>query len=318
MSENKKPTVDALIIGGSHAGLSAALTLYRALHTVVIFDGKKPRNRYATAVRHTSTWEGKLPEEMREASRRELLGTGLATFVDAEAREVLKTDDGAFEVTDDEGRKWPGRELLLATGSTDLFPGLEGYEELYTRGIYPCMFQFGYELRGSSSAGLLAIDGLAQPMHALMLASDAIKYADALAIYTNGNPGLAAQLSASQQMAAGMSVDDRKILRVGRGATSSSSSPSSSVLITFVDGTEKTEDFVHHRPLTRVAGRFVDQLGLAVTPMGDIEAPPPFCRTNVPGVFAAGDCASMMKIIPNAVATGAYAGCGMCRELLKS
>lgn len=177
------------------------------------------------------------------------------------------------------------------------------------------MFQFGYELRGSSSAGLLAIDGLARPMQAMMLANDAIKYANALTIYTDGNSELAAQLSASQ-MVAGMSVDDRKILRVGRGAMLSSSS--SSVLITFVDGTEKTEDFVHHRPLTRVSSRFVDQLGLAVTPMGDIEAPPPFCRTNVPGVFAAGDCASMMKIIPNVIATGAYAGCGMCRELLKS
>lgn len=136
MAEDEKPTVDALIIGGSHAGLSAALTLYRALHTVVVFDAKKPRNRYATAVRHTSTWEGKLPDEMREASRRELLDTGLVTFVDAEARTVLKTEDGAFEVTDDEGRRWPGRKLLLTTGSTDLFPDLEGYEELYTRGMY--------------------------------------------------------------------------------------------------------------------------------------------------------------------------------------
>lgn len=136
MAEDQKPTVDALIIGGSHAGLSAALTLYRALHTVVVFDAKNPRNGYATAVRHTSTWEGKLPDEMREASRRELLDTGLVTFVDAEARTMLKTEDGAFEVTDDKGKRWPGRKLLLTTGSTDLFPDLEGYEELYTRGMY--------------------------------------------------------------------------------------------------------------------------------------------------------------------------------------
>jgi thioredoxin reductase len=46
---------DVLIVGGSHVGFSAALTLYRITHTWVIFDSKKPRNSYSTAVRLTST-----------------------------------------------------------------------------------------------------------------------------------------------------------------------------------------------------------------------------------------------------------------------
>ncbi|KAK5636791.1 hypothetical protein RRF57_012503 [Xylaria bambusicola] len=179
------------------------------------------------------------------------------------------------------------------------------------------MFQFGYELRGSSSAGLLAVDGLAQPLQAIMLAKDAIKYTDVLTIYTNDNSELATQLAtqlAASPTIGAMSVDDRKILRFSEG-TRASRSPR--VIITFANGTETMEDFIHHRPLTRVANRFIDQLGLVVTPTGDIEAPLPFCRTNVSGVFAAGDCASVMKIIPNAIATGAYAGCGMSRELVK-
>ncbi|KAI0886475.1 FAD/NAD(P)-binding domain-containing protein [Annulohypoxylon maeteangense] len=311
MTKDKTPLVDALIVGGSHAGLSAALTLYRALHTTVIFDDNKPRNHYGTAVRHTSTWEGKTPDEMREASRKELLSTGLTTFVDRSVETLVKTDDGIFEATDDTGAKWRGRKLLLATGSTDVFPDIDGYQDLYTRGIYPCMFQFGYELRGSSSAGLLAVDGLAQPMFATMLARDAAKSADEVTIYTNGNGTLAAELSASQ-LGSGVFVDDRPIARLSRGAGALS------ILITFTDGTWKTEDFVHHRPLTRVAGRFVEQLGLALSETGDILAPLPFCRTSVEGVYAAGDCASLMKIIPNAVVTGAYAGCGMSRELPKS
>ncbi|KAK5636792.1 hypothetical protein RRF57_012504 [Xylaria bambusicola] len=129
-------TADALIIGGSHAGLSAALTLYRSVHTTVIFDNNMPRNSYATAVRHTSTWEGRTPAEMREASRKELVSTGLTTFVDATAESVLRTSEGLFEVTDNTGSRWQGRTLLLATGSTDIFPDLEGYLDLYTRGMY--------------------------------------------------------------------------------------------------------------------------------------------------------------------------------------
>ncbi|KAI0508616.1 hypothetical protein F5B22DRAFT_620496, partial [Xylaria bambusicola] len=47
---------DVLIIGGSHAGLSAALTLYRALYTSIIFDTQEPCNDRCTPTRLTPTW----------------------------------------------------------------------------------------------------------------------------------------------------------------------------------------------------------------------------------------------------------------------
>jgi gliotoxin/aspirochlorine biosynthesis thioredoxin reductase len=130
------PVTDVLIIGGSHAGLSAALTLYRVLHTCIIFDSKKPRNSYSTAVRLTSTWENRTPEEMKEASRKELLESGLTTFVDAQVTKIKKTSNGYFEATDDSGAKWVGRKVLLATGTRDIFPDIPGYAELFAQGMY--------------------------------------------------------------------------------------------------------------------------------------------------------------------------------------
>ena len=40
---------DALVVGGSFAGLSAALQLARARKTVCIVDAGAPRNRFAAA-----------------------------------------------------------------------------------------------------------------------------------------------------------------------------------------------------------------------------------------------------------------------------
>lgn len=135
MTQSEAPVTDVLIIGGSHAGLSTALTLYRALHTSIIFDSQKPRNNYSTAVRLTSTWEDQQPEEMREASRKELRAAGFTKFVHAEVQKVEKKDDGLFEATDDKGVKWLGRKVLLATGACDVFPDLPGYTDVYAKGM---------------------------------------------------------------------------------------------------------------------------------------------------------------------------------------
>jgi len=175
---------------------------------------------------------------------------------------------------------------------------------------FPCMYQFGYEFRGCASAGLLAVDGLSNVMQSTMLADDGNKFADMMNIYTDNNSSLASEISAAVQTSS-VAVDDRKIKALTDGENSSG------VTIEFEDGSKKTEAFLVHRPKTQLDRTLVDQLGLKILPTGEIEVMPPFCRTSVPGVYAAGDCGSMMKIIPNAISMGAYAGCGISRELPK-
>ncbi|KAF2264632.1 thioredoxin reductase glit [Lojkania enalia] len=300
--------VDVLVVGGSHAGLSTALTLYRALHTCIIFDSKNPRNKYSTPIHLTPTWDHKHLDELKEASKKELRASGIVDFIDVEIVKVEKTNDGLFRATGSDGQTWIGRKLLLASGSKDKHLNIPGYSEIYAHRIYPCMFQFGYEQKGCPSAGLLAIEGLGNVPHATMLADDGNKFASKMTIYTNQNPILEAEITASLQTP-DIVVDDRKIkrLRTGDGP--------SDVVIDFDDGTSKVEGFLVHRPETELDRTLVDQLGLKVSARGDIEVMPPFCQTSVFGVYAAGDCASPMKIIPNAISMGAYAGCGIAREL---
>ena len=121
---------DALIVGGGHAGLSAALTLYRQQHTSLIFDTHKPRNAWSTSTHILAGWEGAQAEALRSESRLELLQTGLVTFRDCEAQSVEKTGFG-FEVIDAEGQRWKGKKLLLAMGKRNVFPGIPGYAANY-------------------------------------------------------------------------------------------------------------------------------------------------------------------------------------------
>lgn len=121
---------DVLIVGGGHAGLSAALTLYRQLHTSLIFDTQHPRNAWATPTHILTAWEGRHAEDLRAATRKELLETGLVSFRESEAREVKRTDIG-FEIVDSGGQHWAGKKIIIAVGKEDVFPDIPGYVENY-------------------------------------------------------------------------------------------------------------------------------------------------------------------------------------------
>lgn len=141
-----------------------------------------------------------------------------------------------------------------------------------------------------------------------------------MTIYTNSNPTLAAQITDSLQTS-DILVDDRKILRLSKPrASATSSSPSSTstgIVIEFVNGETAAEGFLVHRPITVLNRSIPEQLSLEYGPIGEVRTLSPFCKTSLEGVYAAGDCASMMKIIPNAINMGAYAGAGIARELPK-
>ena len=58
---------DAIVLGGSHTGLSAVLTPYCALYSVIILVSHRPKNRHSTPIHLTPTWEHQHPEALREA-----------------------------------------------------------------------------------------------------------------------------------------------------------------------------------------------------------------------------------------------------------
>ncbi|ROW06315.1 hypothetical protein VPNG_07477 [Cytospora leucostoma] len=267
---------DVAIIGGGPAGLTAAATLARQLHTAVVFDSHNYRNAKATQMHMVPGHEGKDPAEFRRESKEGILSHySNIEFQDAEVTKVEKKSDSHFIITDGSGKAWNFRKLLLGIGSSNIYPAIEGYEELWAVRIFHCLFCKGYEERGAPSAGVLAVIPIALPTEMLVglaihAAENAAQLSERVTLYTHGNEALTAGLNAIIKKEE-WTVEPRPIRRLAEGEMSS-------VTVEFEDGSSNNEKFLVNQPLTVAAGPFVAQLGLATTQLGDIQAEPPFTR----------------------------------------
>lgn len=188
------------------------------------------------------------------------------------------------------------------------------YDSLLTLEVshsFHCLFCHGYEERGAESAGVLAIGDVGSVHPALHLARSAKQLAKKVTIYTDGAQELADSLMgglhASEKGA--IVTDTRPISKLVKDKEATA------VSVHFSWGPPAREGFLVHRPKTQVNGPFAQQLGLQLTPQGDLLTTQPFYETSVPGVFAVGDCASPGKIVANAVASGASAGAGATAKI---
>lgn len=76
---------DAIIIGGSFAGLSAALYIARARRSVCIIDTGLPRNRFATHSHRVFAQDGSEPATMLATARSHVASYPTAILVAGEA-----------------------------------------------------------------------------------------------------------------------------------------------------------------------------------------------------------------------------------------
>lgn len=159
---------DVAIIGGGPAGLAAASALARQLHTAVVFDSKQYRNAKATAMHMVPGHEGKHPADFRRESRGNLSKYSTIEFHDVRVEKVEKKSDSEFLLTDSIGKNWQFRKLLLAVGSSDIFPDIDGCEPLWGERIFHCLFCKGYEDKGAPSAGVLAVAPIPLPIEMLV------------------------------------------------------------------------------------------------------------------------------------------------------
>ena len=85
--------------------------------------------------------------------------------------------------------------------------------------------------------------------------------------------------------------------------------------INFQDGTTFFLDALYARPLFEQHCRIAEALGVGLTDDGYIKVDT-MQKTDVPGIFASGDCTARMRTVANAVATGTTAGMMINRELV--
>jgi thioredoxin reductase len=92
------------------------------------------------------------PEVFRQTARADL--TRYDT-IHQHRREVIsarRLGDGTFEAHLQGGRRVRARKLLIATGVFDQVPAIEGFLELFGRGVFQCPYCDGWEVRGAGVA----------------------------------------------------------------------------------------------------------------------------------------------------------------------
>ncbi|KAH7381081.1 hypothetical protein BKA64DRAFT_764962 [Cadophora sp. MPI-SDFR-AT-0126] len=321
--------VDALVIGGGAAGLGAALALCRQNHSVIIFDSGDYRNKVASEMHMVSTWDHRKPHEFRAAARAELVSRypDQCTFVDRAVRAIKVNTtrmQTTFEARDEAGSRYQGRKVILATGSRDLLPCINGFEECWGRGIVHCLLCHGHEESGSPSAGILAVDVFAEPSTLLRVLRACKQFVSRVCVYTNGNTRVAAQLREATSLVSGCDIEPVVIERLemvhpSRDGPQTIMKPSIRIVLE-AEEEDKEHERAHthawlvYHPGTEQASDLPSQLGVELTADGDIKLGA-FQETSQPGVFAAGDCSSPHKYFSTASVMGHMAGAGAAQQL---
>jgi thioredoxin reductase len=120
---NKEEAIEVIIIGGSYAGLSAALALGRARRQVVVLDTGQPCNRQTPHSHNFLTQDGATPAELAAVSRAQVLAYPTVQLRN-EAAVAAAGENGNFTITTASGTVLRARKLLFATGIRARFAGL--------------------------------------------------------------------------------------------------------------------------------------------------------------------------------------------------
>ncbi|WP_229412852.1 NAD(P)/FAD-dependent oxidoreductase [Massilia sp. Root335] len=289
---------DVIVVGGSYAGLSAALQLARARRNVLVIDAGRRRNRFARHSHGFLTQDGSEAAAIATQGRAQLQAYPNVAWASDTA--MSATGDGEyFEVTLSDGGTVSGRRLVLALGVTDTLPGIEGLAERWGRSVFHCPYCHGYEL-DEGDIGVLATGELSMH-HALMLPDWG-----RVTLFLNDafTPSDAQHEALARR---GVTLEAAPVARIDGEAD-----------VVLRDGRRLPMTGLFVVPRTTVAGALPRQLGCAMEagPMGEFVATDAMKATNVPGVFCCGDMARAAGSVALAVADGAMAGVATHRSLI--
>jgi thioredoxin reductase len=294
---------DVIIIGGSYAGMAAALQLGRARRSVLVLDGGHRRNRFASHAHGFLGHDGQSPEAIAVKGRTEVLAYPTVEWRDAVVRQTA-ADAGEFIVRT-EDQEYRSKRLILATGVGDELPSIPGLRERWGQTVFHCPYCHGYELN-KPPLGVLGTNPLS--VHHAVLVSEWAA-ANQMTLFLNGAFEPDTDQLADLQ-ARGISVERERVIRAGGDAPS--------IDLTLQDGRTTRLEGLFVVPQTVLENPFAKQLGCALEdgPVGQYYKTDLTKETTVPGVFACGDAALAMGSVSFAVADGAMAGVATHRSLV--
>ena len=274
---------DVIIIGKGPAGISASLYVKRAgLNALIIGNGlgalekaKEIENYYGIAV----TGKELAKEGIKQAERLQIpIKTEETVSVLYDKTFIVETNKNKYE----------SKAVLLATGTNRISPKIKGLKEFEGKGVSYCAICDGFLYRGQD----VAVLGCGE--YAIHEAQELANIVKSVTILTNGENNM--QLG--ENLKNNITVNKKQIKEL-----------IGDKIIRKVEFTDDTElqirgIFVAEGVATSID--FARKLG-AKTANNKILVNSKM-ETNVPGLYAAGDCTGGLLQVSTAVAEGAIAG----------
>lgn len=281
---------DVIIIGSGPAGISASLYTARAnLKTLIISKGigilekvNKIDNYYG--LENTLTGE-----ELQEIGINQAKKLG----VEFEEDEVVKIDYEDVFMIETINSRYKAKAVIIATGTSRKAPKINGIKEYEGRGISYCATCDAFFFRGKDVAVLGAQE------YALHEAEELERVANSVTILTNGEEPV-------QNRSINFDIEEKKI-REFRGSNSIEEIHFEDNTIKKIDGVFVAIGTATSSDLARKVGARIDEKGNILVDEG--------MSTNVPNLYACGDCTGGILQIAKAVYEGMVAGMSAIKSI---
>ena len=286
---------DVIIIGGSFAGLAAALQLGRARRKVTVLDTGLPRNRFGHHSHGVLGHDHKPPQDILAEARQQLARYPAIKLVSARADSISGAID-AFSVLTGDGETLEARRLILSYGVADQMPNVPGFAESWGTSIVPCPYCDGFEVADQHWGVVWSGPHSHQSVRLFQ------DWTNKLTVFADGldiAPELLADLAHRN-----IPVEPGRIIEIahhkGHIATANLDT-----------GRNVAVDVLFAQPRNKPSASLHESLGLATvdTPVGVALKVDERRQTSMPGIYAAGDLATpFLPSVTQSSWQGAMAG----------
>ncbi|MDQ6481402.1 NAD(P)/FAD-dependent oxidoreductase [Dyadobacter sp. LHD-138] len=291
---------DVVIIGGSYAGLSAAMALGRAIRKVLIIDAGKPCNRQTPHSHNFITHDGAKPAEISALAKAQVLAYPTVRFENDTVVDVTGANNDFTIVTEQKGA-FTAKKIIFATGVSDIMPAIPGFSESWGISVIHCPYCHGYEYSGQNTGIFMNGEG------ALEFVKLIDNWTQKLTLFTNGKAAF------NKEMFSKISNPDFRIVEKeikellhDRGHLSE---------VVFKDGSREELDAMYAKLPFQQHTDIPARIGCEINDAGYIKVDE-FGKTSVAGIFAAGDNTLRLRSVSSAVATGTVAGAFLNHEMI--
>lgn len=291
---------EVIIVGGSSAGLSAALVLGRARRRVLVYDHGQPCNRFSHASHGFLTRDGVAPADLLAIGREQLAPYTTVDIRSAVVNAVYR-HEGGFRVETADGEHADARKVILATGIRDQLPALEGIEQLWGKSVFHCPYCDGWEVRDQPLVVYGEDEGLYHQAHMLL------QWSRLLTVCTGGKLAIAPEQRAFFARH-NVHVIETPIARL-------EGTDGNLAHMVFGDGSTLDSRVMFIRPIRQQHYPLVAMLGCAINENGVVQIDA-LGRTSVESIYAAGDLSNSIRSVAASVAQGSSAAAGVNYDLI--